>query len=323
MPEPEDRTRLLVSSAISALLHVLVIGAIALIGYYAKQAVEEIIPVTILNKAIELPGSNEPSRLPVPKMLSAPIANAVPLAMDPAVLAAVPAPIIQAPNIDTAAPKALDLGQVTSAPLAATADISPTPSAADISKVQPLEISAADLVAPKVELSGPTQTAERTATELAAPTAFESLSDLDASQYKGAVAAVPTAEGGLESGGTMVATGVAAEYLAPGFAGGDPSAMGTVPCLQSAFVVRYLDDIKLRTRARWELPINTGADDYVQLRIGIDHSGALVFSELVEASDPDFASSAIASLQSASPFPPLNDNNRCLTEKKFRITFKP
>lgn len=321
MPEPEDRRRLLVSSALSALLHVLVIGGIAVIGYIAKQAVEVIIPVTIVNKAIELPGSNEPSRVPVPKMLSAPIANPAPLAMDPAVLAAVPAPVIEAPSIDTTAPQALDLAQVTRATLAPSADISPTPSAADISEIQPLDINAADLVAPKVELTGPTQTAQRTASDLSAPTAFEGLSDLDASQYKGAVSAVPTAASGSEGGESLVATGVAAEYLAPGFAGGDPNAMGTVPCLQSAYVVRYQQIIDDRTTDRFEVPLSSGPDDFVKVRIAVDHSGSLVKLELVQSTDEEFSRNAMRALRSAAPFPPLDDNNRCLTDKSFIMTF--
>ena len=321
MPEPADRRGLLVSSAVSALLHVLVIGGIALVGYLAKQVVEEIIPVTLLNKPIELPGSNEPARLPVPKMLSSPIATAVPLAMDPAVLAAVPAPMIQAPQLDTTAPKTLDLAQLTSAALATSADMSPTPSAADISDVQPLDISAADLVAPKVEISGPTATAERTATDLAAPKAFENLSNIDAAQYKGAVTAVPTVSDGIEAGGEVVATGVAAEYLAPGFAGGDPNAMGTVPCLESAYVSRYIDLIDERTTNRFEVPLSSGPEDFVKVRIALDHSGSIVRLELIDSTHPQFAENAMKALKSASPFPPLNDNNRCLTEKSFLMTF--
>ncbi len=322
MPAQDDRRGILVSSAVSALLHLIAIGAIVVIGYYAKQAVEEVIPVVIFNEPVELPGTNEPVPLPVPRMLSAPIAHAVPLAMEPSSLAAIPAPVVEAPSLDTTAPSALDLAEVSSHPLAAQAEISPTPSAADIHDVQPLDITAADLVAPEVELSGPTETASRTPTDLAAPQAFAHLADVDTSQYKGAASAVPSARvPGAEPGGSFLATGVAAEFLAAGVVGGDPNAPAAVPCLQSAYVVRYQNLIDERTTSRFEIPYGASPDDFVRVRIAVDQSGSLVTLETVEASDDSFASNAIDALRSAAPFPPLSDNNRCLTEKTFILTF--
>jgi len=323
MPEPDDRRGILISSAVSALLHLLAIGGLAVVGVLARQAVEKVIPVVVLNRSIELPGSNDPSPLPVPKLLTAPIASAVPLAMAPSDLSAVPAPIVTAPTFEATAPKALDPFELNKALLAATADLTPAPSAADITEVEPLEITAAELLAPKVELSGPTETAERTATDLDAPSAFESLADLTTSPYEGTVAAVPIATEDIESGGQIVAAGVAADYVSPGYAGGDPSAMGTVPCLQSAFVQRYIKHIEVRTKSHWEVPLDAGADDFVQIRISVDHSGSLVTRKTLSSSDTALGRSAMRALASASPFPPLSDNNRCLTEKKFIMTFKP
>ena len=321
MPEPEDRRRILISSAASALLHILIITSIALLGTIAKQAAEKLIPVVILNEPIELPGSNDPSPLPIPKLLSAPMASVVPPAMEPVNLAAVPAPRIEATSLDLVAPKSLDLTEVMNAPLAPLAEIHATPSAADISAIQPLEIAAADLVAPEVEISGPSAVAIRTATDLVAPHAFETLSELNATHYKGAATAVPTASAGSESGGTTIATGISAEYLAAGFAGGDPNAVATISCLQSAFVQRYLDEITRRTYARWEPPLDASPDDLVQFRIAIDQSGSIAKLEMIESTSRPFAESAMIAYRNAAPFPPLNDNNRCLTEKIFRLTF--
>ncbi len=321
MPDREDRRGILISSAVSALLHVLAIGAIAYVGMLAKRAVEEVIPVMIFNEPVELPGSNEPSPLPVPKMLSAPMASAVPLAMEPANLAAVPAPTVVAPSPDLTTPKSIDLAEVTSTPLTAQAEISPTPSAADIATIEPLDINAADLVAPKIELSGPAETASRTPTNLAAPKAFESLAGVNSSHYRGAVNALPTASGAIEGAGPLVATGVSAEYLAGGFPGGDPNAMGTVPCLQSAFVVRYQKEMQRRMEARWEVPADSAPDDIVVIKIAVGRSGSIADLEMIESTDPQFADSAVAALRSASPFPPLNDNNRCLAKKTLTLTF--
>jgi hypothetical protein len=321
MPLPEDRRRILITSAISALVHVLVIGGIALVGYIAQQAVEEIIPVRIFNEPIELPGSSEPARLPVPKMLSAPMASAVPLSIDPLDLAAVPAPMLEAPSLDLITPTAINLAEVLSAPLATRVDIQPTPSAADISEIQPLDINAADLVAPKVDLSGPTQAPISTTANLAAPLAFENLSELNAAQYKGAASTLPHTTGPTESGGALVATGVPADFISTGFKGGDPNAPATVDCLNSAFVHRYKNEIVRRTKARWEVPLDADPADFVKLRIAIDHSGAVALLEMVESSAVPFAESALMAFKSAAPFPPLNDNNRCLAKEIFILNF--
>lgn len=321
MPEPEDRRPVLISSAATALLHILIIGAIALLGTLAKQAAETIIPVVILNEPIELPGSNDPSPLPIPKLLSAPMASTVPLAMEPVNLAAVPAPMIEAASLDLVAPRSLDLAAVMNAPLATQAEVHAAPSAADISEIQPLEINAADLVVPEVEIPGPSAVAIRTATDLVAPRAFDNLSQLNATHYQGTATAVPTVTGGSDRDGALIATGISAEYLAAGIAGGDPNAVATISCLQSAFVQRYLDEITRRTYARWEPPLDASPDDVVQFRIAIDQSGSIAKLEMIESTSQPFAESAMLAYRSAAPFPPLTHENRCLTEKIFRLTF--
>ena len=83
-------------------------------------------------------------------------------------LTRIPAPRIEAPSLDSAVPKPIDLAKVTSQPLAAKAEMTPTPSAADISAVEPMDISPADLNAPKLDLSGPSQAAARTAVNIGA-----------------------------------------------------------------------------------------------------------------------------------------------------------
>ena len=299
MPEPEDRTRVLVSAAVSAVLHSLVIGAIATLGYIAQQAVEEVIPVEILNGRIELRGAEDSPPLPVPKILPAPMAIA--LALQPSELAAVPAPMLEAPS--------LDLAELLGAPLSTLAEFQATP-------------SAADLIAPRVEMASPSVTAVRTATRLPAPGAFERPSELNATRYKGAAVAPPMAVRASQSGLGRAATGISADDITAGSAGGDPNTVATTPCLESAYVQRYLDEIKHRTYARWELPLDAHPDDVVQFRIALDHSGSIAKLELIESTSPSFAASAMAAYRSAAPFPPLGDHNRCLSTKTFRLTFR-
>jgi hypothetical protein len=304
MPEPEDRKGILISSAVSALLHLLVIGGIAGLGYVAQQAAEKVIPVVILNPPIALHSARESSPQPVPEILPAPMAIALPLR--PSDLAAVPAPMTYAPSLELAAATALGAAD---ARLASLAELQPAP-------------IAVDLIAPRVELAGRSGSSTRRATNLAASRAFKSLAELNTARYQGAAVAPPTATRGSESGVDRVATGISVDYIAAGSAGGDPNLIASAPDLQIGFVQRYLEEIKRRTYARWEPPLDAGPDDFVQFRIAIDHAGAIAKLELIESTSDAFAASAMAAFKSAAPFPPLNDDNRRIAEATFRLTFR-
>jgi TonB family protein len=77
----------------------------------------------------------------------------------------------------------------------------------------------------------------------------------------------------------------------------------------------------VRTTHRFEVPLSSGPEDFVKVRIALDHSGSIVRLELIDSTHPQFTENAMKALKSASPFPPLNDNNRCLTDKSFLMTF--
>ena len=326
MPAPEDTRKALISSSVSALVHLLILGAIAAVGYFAPKVVEEIIPVSIISEPIELPGSNDPAPAPVPKMLSARPATAAALAAAPSVLAAVPAAALQAPNLDAATPTRIETAQVTSQPIIAQAAASALPSAANISDVKPLDFDPAELKAPTVDLSGPSAAAAPTATNLAAPQAFASIGQRSTAPIAGtaAVNAIPAASA-AEIAGPAVATEVSDQYMqgGGGYEGGNPSGVeGTVPCMQSAYVMRYKDEIERRTRARWVVPMNAKPEDQVTVSFKLDHAGAITRVKLVSTTSDEYGRSALEALHQASPFPPLDDNVRCLSEKqKLKLTF--
>jgi hypothetical protein len=318
MPEPESTRRALITSAVSALLHLIIIATIVMVGYFAKEVVEEvIIPVEIIQQ-VELPGSNEAP--PIPKMISsAPAASAAAIAAAPAALAATPI-AAPAPDLNTSAPTPIDVAQIAAVPLAAQ----PTPNAASISDYKPLELTPKQLAAPTVDLSGPTATAVRTPVNLDAPQvfgqvpapgqAYTGLADVTTSRVQTSGAA-PSAAG--------VDTGVAAEFVFGGVEGGNPNAIGTVPCLQSAYVQRYLELIESRTTARWTVPMGASPDEVVSLRFFLDYAGGATDIEVVSASSPEFGNSALTALTAAAPFPPLDDNIRCLADrdKPLNVTF--
>ncbi len=320
MPPAEDRRGTFIASGFTTLLHAAVFGAIVLVGYFAPTVVEEIIPVTILSEAqpLELPGSNDPAL--IPKMLAAiPAASAAAIAA-PAAIAALPA-AAQAPSLEAAAPTQIDMAQVTSQPLAAQSTLSPTPSAANITDVKPLDIDPADLLAPTIDRTGPTAMAPQPNVDVTAPQNFEQLGQIDPDTYRSAAVGTVTRSTNVAGhvSGTEVTTGIADEFMTGGggYEGGSTTGQaGTVPCMQSAYVLRYKDEIERRTKKRWVLPLTARPSDVVTLGFRLDYAGAVTRIEVVSATTEEFGSSAMRALKMASPFPPLDDNVRCLANMK-------
>ncbi len=93
-----------------------------------------------------------------------------------------------------------------------------------------------------------------------------------------------------------------------------------VPCMESAYVHRYLAQVRNRTHARWEVPEETASDQLVKLRFALDVSGSATKIEFV-AGPESLAPSAIQALRAAAPFPPMDENVRCLSELRLTATF--
>jgi hypothetical protein len=193
-----------------------------------------------------------------------------------------------------------------------------------------VRIDPADLEALDLDLDGPREIDARSLGDLSAPAALEAMDSLGASDYSASVqpgVAVPGAEfagpggGGLDTG------------LAEGFRGGSGGAgsgagtggtghrVGAVRCLESASVQRYLDGLRARTRQRWTVPAGVPPSAQVVLRFAVDAAGVATRTEAVDADNPALAESAVQALRSASPFPPMSDANRCLTDKRIVLTF--
>ena len=90
--------------------------------------------------------------------------------------------------------------------------------------------------------------------------------------------------------------------------------------LVSAFVQRYLAGVKDRTKARWETPEDTPPDQLVKLRFSLDVTGSATHIEYVDG-PRSLAPSVIEALRAAAPFPPMDDNVRCLSEIRLIATF--
>jgi TonB family protein len=92
-------------------------------------------------------------------------------------------------------------------------------------------------------------------------------------------------------------------------------------CFERPEVLRYLDDVKVRTIERWVLPPGVGADLQVKLRFRLDAAGSPTSVNILAAGDNALGASAVDALRSASPFPPMPESARCLSRVPITATF--
>jgi hypothetical protein len=97
--------------------------------------------------------------------------------------------------------------------------------------------------------------------------------------------------------------------------------VGVVRCLESAHVQRYQEMMKERTDARWRVPQDVPSDAKVILRLSLDVAGVARDVAVVSADTELLGDSAMRALLSASPFPPMDQTNRCLADKRIKMTF--
>ena len=215
-------------------------------------------------------------------------------------------------------------------------------------EVETLRIDPGDLAVEPLTPEGPRQINAQALNDLALPDSLAALDALPDANYAGSeidtalLAAganagaqpieisIDTAMGGALGGGAEGSAGV------PGWGGlgegagggsggagggGQGSASGVTRCLESAAVQRYLGGIQQRTRARWTVPREIPADTEVVLGFALDRSGTTRDVRGRPSDDATLSASARQALLAASPFPPLINANRCLAEKRLRLTF--
>lgn len=336
----DDDRRTWISGTLSIGLHGLLLGAVLVSAWLTPEStVEETIEVTLLEpepEPVELPGSNDPSGGPKALAARAPAAAAALAASLSAAEAQAPealddlsAQALEMADLGAArAPadiqrRALDAGQIE-----AQADAAPAPRALDVATLSPVAIDPATLSAPEVDLSAPKAIASAAPSAVTAPQAFAGYQDVSGAQYDGRAAAVgdsvPRAGSGSASAGRVgVDTGVSGAFAAGTGGGGSGGGSGvpTVECLRSAYVVRYMDEVKNRTYARWKAPPETPPDSVVKLRFKLDVTGSPTAVEFLEAASEELGASTVQALRAAAPFPAMDANNRCLAERRLTLTF--
>lgn len=342
----------LVNGGMSALIHAALLAALIVAAVLAPQEiVEKIIPLELRPQPIERPGTNAEPAPAGPKAVGAarPSAAALAAAAAPALSAAEAEALREAAMeaaraaldaLDTprplTAPTQIERNAVQADTLAARAAAAEAlPSAiVEQADIAPLDIDPSDLAALDLAaLEGPRDIDTSALDVMSAGDAFAALQQLQGRDYADATTLGEMSSGaalGGGRGGNGVDTGVAAEWSgaggAPGIgggggAGGEGYAVGSVRCLESAFVTRYLERVKERTNQHWVVPDGIPADAQVKLIFDLDDSGTASNVETLEADDPKLGRSAEIALRNAAPFPPMDDANRCLAAGRIKLTF--
>lgn len=325
MAEPEDHRRSFISGSITTLLHAAVLGLLVLLAWLAPP-VEQLIEVRIIR---ELPGSDAvpaPARkLIQPRRQRAPVQAArqvtAQAVAQPRVVNVAPQQLQMNQLNQAVAPQAVQRRQVVSNRTEARSiDTRAVTSNVDLSNLQNVAVVPTDLSAPIVDTDGPREIDPGAA--LQAPQDFADVPDVADVDYSsaapGAVVTDQSASSDLEVYDFDTDVGV---YAGGEGTGGTGTSVGTVPCMQSGFVHRYLALVTDRTEQRWRVPEGIPEDTKVVLRFVLDASGTATQVEFVGDVPPTLGNSAIAALRSASPFPPMDDSVRCLAGKKLSGTF--
>ena len=103
--------------------------------------------------------------------------------------------------------------------------------------------------------------------------------------------------------------------------GGARAGSTQTACLARPEVTTYMQDIHDRMLERWILPPGVDADRKVQLRFRLDVAGSATSVSLVESDDNALGASAVDALRAASPFPPMPEAVRCLSDFSLIGTF--
>jgi hypothetical protein len=356
LAEPEDDRARWISGSLVALLHLLGLALILLVAALAPpELIERVIRVEILREAepIPLPGSNAelaPSGPAGPKAVGAARPNAAAMAaaqaMSPAQLEALRQAALAAAHTElermqleaqreAALPTQIERREVQAQSVAARAAAAVSPSVGNEHRdIETLAIDPADLQALALDpqRQGPRTIDPSSLGDLLATEAFAEIGDTD---YAGAVHAAPsTRVGGIGAGaageaGAGVDTGLAGAYGAGGTGGpgigtgpgGNGTARGVVDCLDSLYVQRYLEMVRGRTNRRWIIPDGVAPDTQVVMRFDLDAAGMARNVEAVEGTDDRLGQSTRLALIGAAPFPPMDDDNRCLSDKRIKLTF--
>jgi TonB family protein len=332
VPDEESTRRTVVSGGLAALFHFGAFATLLILASLAPLVDEEILPVQLLKE--QQPDVEEPA--PAPKAL----AERRPLPFNPAVQTVTPQ-IINPRVIAEAAPRvaaeALQMDAVSSvaAPTAIQQSATVVERVSAVSSVAHARAAAVDVqsVAGPV-VRGPVQVNAPVGASVgpravnvsnAAPsfgTGKMQIGTPGSSVQEGVVSSrdvVGSPDGALV---VSVDTAVGDGYLrGSGGSGDGTGVVSQQACMQRQEVRDYLAIVKERTIQRWVLPPGVGAGKRVTLKFHVDAAGSASNVAVQRADDQALGASAVDALRAASPFPPMPDAARCLSQVPIVGTF--
>jgi hypothetical protein len=325
MPEPEGRRNSWIAGSLTTLLHAGGIGVLLLLAWLAPP-VEQLIEVKIIR---ELPGADvkpAPARKIIqPRRQRTPVQAA----------RRVTAQAVTQPRVVNLTPQQLKMNQldkarapqqvrrrqvVSNRTQARSIDQRRVATNVDLSKLQNVQVVPTDLDVPVIDYDGPREIDPGAAFE--APENFAAVPDVENVDYRSAAPVMVISDQDLSAAAEAFEFDTDVGLYAGGEGtGGDGTAEGVVGCFESAYVLRYLALVTKRTEKRWKVPEGVPEDTRVQLGFVLDSSGAPTQVKFAENTQTNLGNSAVAALRAASPFPPMNDNVRCLAGKRLTGTF--
>jgi TonB family protein len=324
--EPDAGKSAAATGAISAALHLAIIGALVFFAALVPEVIDEIIPVQLIQEEPPKPPAPARKALAERRRLDfAPAVQAVqPQIVNPRVIAdAVPvvnAEVLQMDAVNTAtAPTQVTRSSVSVDRVSAVGTIGGyQASNVDIGHSSGPVVRGpvrAGTVGPSV---GPRKVVGTSGTSVGTGSlaigggssvreGILSSRDVVGSPTGAALVSVDTAVGS----GNLSGPGGNGTGLLPGGVEKD--------CLSRPEVQGYMTTIHKRMYSRWTLPRGL-ADKTVTLRFAIDVAGSASSIQLVQG-DNALGASAIDAMRTASPFPPMPDRARCLAKLKLKATF--
>jgi len=329
--EPESSKRTLATGSFAALLHFGVLATLVFLASLAPVIDEVLIPVQLLHD--EPPAPEEPA--PAPKALAerrsldfAPARAVMPQIVNPNVFAdaspAVNAEVLEMESVaSVVAPTQIQRSHTVVEHVSAVqSSAAARATAVDFASVGvPAVRGPVKIVAPVGPSVGPRAVAVASAGATMGSATLDigsgssvregivSTRDVRGSSTGALLVSVDTQVGDGFLGGTG-GTGT-------GTGGGN----GAGRCNDRPEVQAYMAQIRSRTLERWKLPPGVPVDERVTLRFKLDVAGSASAVHVVNASDNALGASAVDAMRSASPFPPIPEAARCLSQGRIRATF--
>jgi hypothetical protein len=327
MPEPGGGRGRWVSSGASLLIHG---GALFLLFLLSQLAPEE-----LKETLIEVTRVNEPKEEPAPRPRA--IAESAgrfdprPMAMAPQILN----PTVIQQRVPDLAAAQVQVRNIQ--PVQAPREIAPI-RAPDVSQARQFQSPiVANTAAPRVidtaapQLSGPVDFQAPTGT-LAGPRQVTTggtvgIADPSAlgtgSSVREGIASDRDVHGAKtgERASVNVAVGSGGGRGTGGDGTGAGGAVSFEACVRRPEVEAYLAHVKDRMKARWALPGGVAPNQGVQLRFHLDPSGSANQVEFVNTPDAALGRSAVEAIRAASPFNPMSERVRCLSNASLTAIF--